>query len=251
VRNTRAQLRRIRFPPNGLEIEPGRAALALGKIGKAAEDAVPALVNILTDKQQSLEFRVEAAEALTNMGAIPAIRERIPQMLTVLGNPNEPGDLRIRTAWLFNEFLVAKQADAVKSGYDTFAKVCAEPSNKDNGSTRYHCAWLLGIVYQREAPDPALVVLEEWLYDTTGKLYGGKVASSGVSGTEKKSQDNVDAVLEGDSRVMAVQALKFIGKGRVRDRPKIVQQLQVLAKDEKTNPELKKDARDLLNLLGQ
>ncbi len=81
------------------------AALALGGIGEAAKDAVPLLVQILASPAQPKAVRVQAGEALTRMRNLAAIKERIPDVLRVLGNPDEDADIRLRTAWLFNSFV--------------------------------------------------------------------------------------------------------------------------------------------------
>ncbi len=94
-------------------------------------------------------------------------------------------------------------------------------------------------------------MLADWLHDSTGKLYGGQSSKVGAEGVETKGSAEVKAVLTGDSRVMAVDALRFIGRERVRDRKDIVDQLGVLVKDSATHKELRADATKLLNLLGK
>ena len=49
---------------------------------------------------------------------------------------------------------------------------------------------------------------------------------------------------EGDSRSMAVQALRFIGADRFARRPDIVRQLRALAADQKLNKELREDYQE-------
>ncbi len=225
------------------------AALALGGIGARAADAVPWLVHLLTNAQQPLDVRIEAAEALTGMGNIPAVQQKMPQILQVLGDPNEEGDLRIRLAWLFNDYI--KHAPTMQAAFPVMSKVCAEPATKENGSVRYHCAFLLSLVYRQNAPDAALNVLSEWLHDDKGKLYGRKQTSVGATGTETQGGAAVQAVLQGDSRIMAVDALIAVGPARVTKRNDIVQQLRTLAADNTTVPELRKETKRLLTILNQ
>ena len=58
----------------------GRAAEALGKIGPAAAEAVPALIKVLGDA----ECRPDAAEALGKIG--PAAAEAVPALIKALGD---------------------------------------------------------------------------------------------------------------------------------------------------------------------
>jgi HEAT repeat protein len=228
------------------------AALALGGIGPSAAEAVPWLVHMVTDLKQPLEVRVESAEALTGMGNIAAVQGKIPDLLRVLGNPNEDGDLRIRLAWLFNAFV--EHRPTMQAAFPVMSKICAEPATKDNGSTRYHCAYLLSIAYRQQAPDAAISVLADWLKDNTGKIYSNKRSSVGAQGLEKKGNAEVQLVLEGDSRIMAVDALRLIGRERIERSGRlndIIQQLQGLVKDNDTHKELKKEAKRLLDILGR
>jgi HEAT repeat protein len=225
------------------------AALALGGIGARAGDAVPWLVHLAANPKEPLDIRVEAAEALTGMGNLPPLRDKVPQLLKLLGDPDVHGDIRIRLAWLFNAF--AEDGAIMTSAYPVFAKVCAEPGGKENLSPRYHCAFLLGVLQRQKAPDAAIDVLGEWLHDDTGRLYGRKRSSVGATGQEATGQATVQAVLQGDSRVMAVDALRLIGADRVRDRKTIVAQLAALAGDNKLDPELKKKTVELLKMVNR
>jgi HEAT repeat protein len=225
------------------------AALALGGIGPDAADAVPWLVQLLTDVQQPIDVRIQSAEALTGMKGIPAVQQKIAQILAVLGSATEDGDLRVRLAWLLNDFI--RHQPTMQAAGPVLAKVCAEPATRDNGSARYHCAWLLGIVFRQEAPDSALNVLSEWLKDSSGKLYFGQRSDVSAVGSEQKGDTKVASVLQGDSRIMAVDALRLIGPDRVGRRKDIVQQLRALAADKGTNADLRADAQKLLTALGQ
>jgi HEAT repeat protein len=224
------------------------AALALGGIGKAAADAVPPLVQLVTHADVPRELRIEAAEAITRMGNIPAVQKQIPAVLKILGDSAEDGDVRVRLAWLFNDFV--GHAPSMTAAKPVMDQVCREPGSDKNGSARYHCAYLMAFYYKQQTPDSALNVLGEWLKDDTGKLYGNKRSSAGVTGTEKKEDSNVAAILEGDSRTMAVDVLKLVGRDRVTARKDIIADLRRLAGDPKTYPELQTKCRTLLTSLG-
>src|SRR5205807_1700496 len=130
--------------------------------------------------------------------------------------------------------------------FPVMSKVCAEPANKENGAARYHSAYLASLAYGNQVPDAVLNVLEEWLSDTSGKIYDTKKVKVGASGSEKEGKDELKLSLSGDSRVMAVQALRVIGVDRVAPRKNIVQQLRALAADKETHEELRKETKVLL-----
>lgn len=220
------------------------AALALGGIGPRADQAVPRLAELVASPDEQLATRIEAAEALTRMGDSPALRPEVSRLLRVLGAPGESGALRVRIAWLFNSLVT--HAPSMEAAFPVFTKVCAEPGAKENGSARYHCAYLLGMLQKDQAPDPALDVLSEWLQDNTGRFYLNKKSSVGAAGQEATGTATVQEVLQGDSRQMAVQALAQIGPARVRTRGDIVRQLGLLAGDSKLNPQLRTEVRALL-----
>jgi HEAT repeat protein len=220
------------------------AALALGGIGPTADRAVTRLAELVASGDEPLETRIEAAEALTRMGDAAPLRAEVPRLLGVLGDARVSGLLRVRLAWMFNSLV--NHPASMEAAYPVFAKVCAEPGNKENGSARYHSAYLLGLMRKEKTPDPALDVLGEWLRDDSGRFYLNKQSSVGATGTEATGQSTVREVLQGDSRSMAVQALRFIGADRFARRPDIVRQLRVLAADQKLNKELRGEVNKLL-----
>ena len=67
----------------------GGAAIALGKIGPAAKDAVPALITAIKDKHQNVRWR--AAEALGKIG--PVAKVAVPALNEALTDENE--DVRV------------------------------------------------------------------------------------------------------------------------------------------------------------
>jgi HEAT repeat protein len=225
------------------------AATALGGIGSGAGEAVPLLTQMLADANQPLDVRVQAAQALTWIGNIPAVKAQVPQVLRLLGDGRESGDVRVRLAWLFNSFIDDKQV--MDSARPTMAKVCAESGTKDNGSVRYHCAYLLTERYGPKTPDAALNVIAEWLDDSKGRIYLGQSIKSGVGSSEKQNEDSVQDRVERDSRTMAVDALTRVNPQRLLQRRDIMDKLARLAKDTSTERPLREEIRTLLNTLNQ
>jgi HEAT repeat protein len=225
------------------------AAIALGGIGKGAAGAVPSLAQMLGDANLPVEVRVQAAQALTWIGNVPEVRKHIPRVLGVLGDSRESGDLRVRLAWLFNDFI--KDTQIMDSAKPVMTKVCAESGTKDNGSVRYHCAYLLGAKFGQKTPESALNVLAEWLHDSTGRIYLGQSVNVEVSSAETKGKDTVQEKIERDSRIMAVEVLGAVGSQRVSQRRDIIMQLTHLARDTQTEAPLRQEIRKLLNALGE
>ncbi len=223
------------------------AAMALGKIGMAAGPAVAPLAQIVTDAKLPNKLRVPAAEALSEMGdeahragkEIAELRQQLPELLHVLGNANEDGELCARLSWVLNAFF--DNPAVMESCKATMESVCAESATKDSGMARYQCAYLLGLRFQQKANDAVLNVLKEWLYDDTGKIYEGQDTKVGGASSERQGANQSQLKVVGDSRSMAVQALGKVGRDRVVARKEIIEQVRRLANDAATFPTLKTD----------
>jgi HEAT repeat protein len=227
------------------------AALALSGIGKAAGPAVPALVKIVANPDVPVTVRRNAVVALSNMGDLPQIRERMPQLLEVLGNPRDDGEVRARMTWLLYPAIEKKDRDILDAAKPIMERVCAESPTKDNAIARYQCGYLLAIQYTTQTPDSAVSALQDWLYDTSTVNFGGVQTSADASGSERKGKGtSATEIVGGDSRCAAVRGLGLVGRERVVARPEIVDQLRRLADDAKAFPELRKDCRNLLKKLG-
>lgn len=226
----------------------GYAALALGGIGKASEPAVPLLVRKIKDAGEATETRIQCAMAMSRIGANPAAVAAVPELLAVIGNPANDAKLRERVIWALrvhgpNEI---RKMNQVK---DTFTKVLLEKPNMVNNMLRYDCAYMLGMIWQTEAPEPTLDVLNEFLHDDTIKIFEKTV--SGVGGASAETVGGKTAVEDrgkGDGRIMAADALLMMGPGRYAGRAAIVQQLRVLAGDASTYEPLRKKAADLVKM---
>ena len=81
------------------------AAEALGKLGQAAKDAVPALIRTLKDRNEAV--RRSAAEALGKLG--PAANDAVPALIKVLNDRSE--EVRRSAAKAMGKLAVAPQGE--------------------------------------------------------------------------------------------------------------------------------------------
>jgi HEAT repeat protein len=222
----------------------GFAAMALGGVGKEAEPAVPFLVEMLVNPSERRDTRIESALAIGRIGPCPASREAVPSLTKVLQDSAQDSKVRERVIWAMRAHNVAlREINGVK---EAFTKVLGERVNGENRMLRYDCAYMLGMLWQVDAPDAALDVLMEFLKDDTIQLYSGTTSSVGGAGNESVGgQASAKESGKGDGRTMATDALKMIG-ARALARNDIVNQLQFLAKDAKTNDVLRKKCQELL-----
>jgi HEAT repeat protein len=125
------------------------AALALGKIGPAAEKAVPALVQALTDEGR---IRVKAASAL--MKVSPDHPKALPVILAALGD--KKSDVRTSAALALTELdqLPDQLVPQLTKGL----------GDRDDYGVRQHCAISLGKIGPTAAESvPALLgLLADW-----------------------------------------------------------------------------------------
>ena len=226
------------------------AALALGKIGEAAAKAVPPLVAMLADVRLGHEPRKAAAVALSGIGAVPAAIEAVPRLMKIIGNADDDGEVRWRTVWAIRPHNVHLRK--MEGVYPALSKVLKEPKTENNRMLRYDCAYMLCALQGSEAPADAMDVLAEFLKDNKVQIYQSTDASFQGAGAEKgPGIATIAEIGKGDGRTMALQALNWAGVNRVRQRPDIVQQLRVLAADQGTFVDLRKDCQALLKALGQ
>ena len=103
----------------------------------------------------------------------------------------------------------------------------------------------MSIVFDRPIRTPAS---GRWYFlkDDTIQLYSGTTSSVGGAGNETVGgQASAKESGKGDGRTMAADSLKMIG-ARALARNDIVNQLEFLAKNAKTNETLRKKCQDLL-----
>jgi formylglycine-generating enzyme required for sulfatase activity len=199
-------------------------------LSRMGAPAIPDLVRLLADSpRQPVRARVAAAEALANMGAQPFIVERMPAVLKLLADPAESTDVRL---WLSRLMAYFRDESALQITVPVLEKVCTEPAAQETAAIRYNCASVAAAARRAQSPEVVLNVLAEWLKGPARPLYrrdGGKTVAE-----------------SGDSRVMAVDALRRIGPDKLKDRDDIVQQLRRLADDPDAAPPLRDNAERLV-----
>jgi HEAT repeat protein len=225
----------------------GYAALAMGGIGKASEPAIPLLVKKIQDPGETTDTRIQCAMAMARIGNGKAAVDVLPDLLAVVGNPLHDAKVRERVIWALRVHgSDLRDMNGVK---ETFTKVLLEARNGQNNMLRYDCAYMLGMIWQQQAPEPTLDVLAEYLHDDTIKIFE-KTASS-VSGVSLETKGGTTAVEErgkGDGRIMAVDALQMMGPARYAGRAPLMKQLRVLAADNTLYEPLRKKSAELVKL---
>ncbi|MBM3997171.1 MAG: HEAT repeat domain-containing protein, partial [Planctomycetes bacterium] len=236
------------------------AALSLGGIGKASESAVNLLLQKIQDAKEAHAVRVESAMALARIGKVPTSRDIVPALLDVLRSPKHDSKVRERVMWSLRVHagdLRGKDKDnrdlpqlaGVKS---VFIEILDEPPTFENKMLRYDCAYMLGMVWQSNAPPKALERLHDFLCDKDVKVYD--TTATGVGGGGNEVKGGAATVKErgiGDGRTMATAALEAMGPQLYGSRADIIRQLRVLANDPMTYGPLRDSAKKLLSAAGQ
>ncbi|HZZ78068.1 MAG TPA: HEAT repeat domain-containing protein [Gemmataceae bacterium] len=223
----------------------GYAAFALGGIGKASEPAVPLLVQKIQDTKEAGEIRIQCAMAMARIGPVPAAAKAVPGLLEVLGDPTH--DIRVRERVMWALRVHAEDLRNMNGTKDTFTRILGEPLNDGNRMLRYDAAYMLGMIWQKNAPEATLDILTDFLKDDTIKIFDKTV--SGVGGASAETNSGKTAVEErgkGDGRIMAADALRMMGPGRYAGRPALMKQLRALAGDPTTYEPLRKKAMALI-----
>ncbi len=224
------------------------AALALGGIGVNAQAAVPALVAVIADGQEKTNPRVEAATALSRIGSCPAAVQAVPTLLQILENPGQDPKVRERVVWSLRAHKI--ELRNLPGVFPTLTKILSEPRTEINRMLRYDCAYMLGVLQGADVPPVVMSVLLEFLKDEAIQVFEDKKSTVGGTGQETNSgKADVKEVGRGDGRVMAVQALGQVGPVRIAQHREIVQQLQALANNPATFPDLREKAAALLKTL--
>lgn len=225
------------------------AALALGGIRAAAAPALDLLVRKIDDKSEALNVRVESAMAVARIGQVDTAIQHVPTLLKVLADPRQETKLRERVMWALRVHGAALRK--MDGPLVTFTKVLIEPLNGPNKMLRYDCAYMLGMIWQQQAPDQTLDVLHEFLNDNTIQIFDSTSSVVGGASAEGKTGTaNVKEQGKGDGRIMAVDALRMMGPTRYAPREDIMRQLRVLAADNAIYPPLQKKAKDMVKTAG-
>ncbi|MBI1831376.1 MAG: HEAT repeat domain-containing protein [Planctomycetes bacterium] len=239
------------------------AALSLGGIGPASEPAVQLIVQKIQDPNEKRSVRVECAMALARIGKVPSARDVVPTLLAVLRDKDNDARVRERVMWSLRVHAGdLRQLTGVK---DVFMAILDErlidaderdlpddSKSKNNKMLRYDCAYMLGMVWQSQAPPKSLDRLYEFLCDKEVKVYKGTgtgVAPQAIEG--KSGQATVKEEGIGDGRTMATAALEAMGAQLYGSRADIVRQLRVLAAEPPADSDLAKAAKKLLAAAGQ
>jgi len=219
------------------------AALALSHIGAEAKPVVPALVKAL-QRSQPLEVRQFAAEALAQM-RYPANEEGVPAIVEAINKDSDPL-VRQKCVWaLFTLSSVEKFREV---GADKVLEKLLDEKGERTALLRYDAARKLANVLREEAPSRTADVLLEMLTNTQLKVYNRTDARVEGAGTEATvGRANVQANLGGDARYMAVQALSWLGD-KAAKRPDVARALRKAAKD--GDAKLKSTAKEALKDLG-
>lgn len=221
------------------------AAFALGGIGAKSEPAIPMLLKKIQDVSEKRAIRIECAMTLARIGPVPAANPIVPDLLALLGNPQQDGKVRERVMWALR--VHGESLRAMNGTQDIFARVLKEPVGPDNRMLRYDCAYMLGMIWRKDAPAATLDVLTEFLNDDTIQIFDKTVSAVGGAGNEiKGGAGTVKDRGKGDGRIMAVDALHNMGPARYAGRLAIMKQLKVLAADNATFEPLRKKSAALI-----
>jgi hypothetical protein len=175
---------------------------------------------------------VAAAVALLTIGDCKEAVAVVPQLIEVLDDPKQPAIVRWRLLWSLRVHQGAlKKYDKL---FSAMSKALTEPGLKEAKSgkmLRYDCAFLLSVLWQKEAPDAVLPVLQDFLHDDTIRIYTGITGTVGGAKVEGSGGSKGTVSEEGfeDGRIMAIEALDRLGHQRVMAHPEIIAQLQKMA----------------------
>jgi HEAT repeat protein len=226
------------------------SAVALGSIGKGAESAVPRLVDLMKTKDETIKVRAFAGVGLAMIGPCDAAVQAVPDIMNVLTDRNTPYPVRERAMWAIR--VHNNKLRGMKVVLDGLKKLLSEPRKTASNMVRYDAAYILGMLLGSDVPDEALDVLEDFLSDPTIRIYEGNTTVSGGRTKEGKGE-GTPTIREkgtGDGRTMAIQALQEIGRARVLSRPEIVRQLRSIATSPQVADKLRKDTKKLLQDFG-
>src|SRR5579884_1632391 len=222
-------------PENPIKLR-NLAALAIGRIGAAAQPAVPTLAKML-NSSEPLEVRQAAAESLAkikyplNEAALPAIIKAI----------EKDQDVRVRQFCAVALAAVNPVEKFHKLGADRALTKLLMEKGDESSNLRFDVARTLASVLRDKAPDKTVEVLLRFLENDKVKVYRG---------TDIKLNDGravPQANLGEDARFLAAEALGMLGS-KAAKRPEVVAALRKAAKSE--NRKLKETARKALNDLN-
>jgi HEAT repeat protein len=226
------------------------AAAGLGGIKDGSENTVSALVSVLSNRSEDKGVRRQAAFALLNIGSTASTEKAIPQVLNVVTNAQDSGEIRF-CALLSMHPHGQKLVDRSEFLKALENLVANEPKGGESKMLRYDAAYLLAVIKQEEASAPTMKTLQEFLEDENIQQFAGTAREGAGGGDEKKAGGaKVGQKGRGDGRTMVIQALTSVGEAKVRGEQGIVKQLQKLANGARTDPTLKDQSKKLLSEFG-
>jgi HEAT repeat protein len=202
------------------------AAVALGGLAKAAEPAYQDLVQVVENRNEVPDVRIQSAVALSRMGPVPAAKEAAPRLIAVVKDAKNPPEVRLRSLWALR--VLNQGLKDFPELFDALDRIVAEPKMQESRMLRYDAAFLLGVFKRAEVSKAAMDVLNDFLHDDTVQIYAGAKGTGTGVGEKGTGAGKVVESGKGDGRVMAVQALRYIGAEKVATRKDIVQQLRAL-----------------------
>jgi HEAT repeat protein len=215
------------------------SAVALGLIGPRAGSAASSLVKIFAAKDQLVEIRLCAGEALSKISpAIDSVITAVEQVLKEESNP------RLRQ-WAV--VALGRLDDPEEKGVVPALVAVLSETETATRLVRYDAAVLLGIQLGPRAPDKVLDVLAAYLQDREVHVYLGSRPEVRTGGHGSGSAEGaLKPAYHGDCRYQAAIALARIG--RRANRPEIMKGLKDAATS--TDARVKETATAALRSIG-
>src|SRR5262249_22931063 len=189
--------------------------LGLGRIGRAARDAVPLLAKALAPGEPE-KVRLFAAEAI---GMIGDLEPALPELLRVL-KEDPQRKVRQRAVWA-----LGRVRDLKGSGAGAALEAVLFEQSEEMLIVRYEAARYLAYRLRDEAPTKAIDVLVTMMNDRRLEVYHG--SGTKVSSGSSESGGGAATVTEnagGDGRRLPAEALGQIG--RKANRPDVIRSLE-------------------------
>jgi serine/threonine protein kinase len=222
-------------PENSIKLR-NLAALAIGRIGAAAQSAVPTLAKML-NANEPLEVRQSAAESLAKI-KYPLNEAALPALIKAI---EKDQDDRVRQFCAVALSAVNPVEKFLKLGADkALTKVLAEKGN-ESSNLRFDVARTLAYVLRDKAPDKTVEVLLRFLDNDRIKV------SRGTDIKQSDGRPMPQANLGEDARFLAAEALGMLGN-KAAKRAEVVAALRKAAKSQ--NRKLKEAAQKAMKDLN-
>jgi len=217
-------------------------AVALSLIGPAAERAVPQLIKVLKrEGGAELTVRRYAAEALYFIGS-PGLDKAIPTVIEIIRADPEP-QLRSMCMHVLLKVPDLNRHDARK----VLIEVMDEKNPLSDVRVSYVAARVLARHLKDKTPEKVIQLLLDRLKttDQTSVVYRGADTRVDGAGEERANQPSVTDKTGGDARLLAAEALGWVGAAA--NKPEIIKTLKELTKAK--DQELAQEATEALRLI--